>query len=163
MALPDIDVGWRNPGSVVTRDFFPSLATVRKELFPTAVEERIAIEDYRRSLEPQSKLTPVVRESIHKARLWQEETRIIVYIAGALTGVDEATKKRYREVSGLLDSYGLIVDDNGKERQLLRAYVPHLHGTDPVKHPHVTADEVRDIDHLWAVVVGTHHHHHFQV
>ena len=36
-------------------------------------------------------------------------------------------------------------------------YAPHLHGTDPVNHPNVTAAEVHDIDKLWAGIIADAH------
>src|SRR3989304_2270237 len=136
---------------------YPNMGVVAQELFPTAKYELTPMDSYEKSLRLQGRLTPSVQESLGKAREWQEKSLAVVYIAGGLTGVDEQTKLRYGEVSSLLDSYGTLVDSKGSERQLLKGYVPHLHGTDPVKHPNVTSDEVRDIDHLWAVVVASVH------
>src|SRR4030066_661850 len=145
-------------GSIRIRDLFPGgMSSIAEEMYPSAKYERTSVDDYKESLRLQGRLTPAVQDSIEKARVWQEEKGAIIYIAGALTGVNELTKERYGEVSALLDSYGSVVDDNGKERQLLRGYVPHLHGTDPVKHPNVTSQEVREIDHLWAVIMADAH------
>ena len=156
MALPDIDGGWRNVESVVIKNHFPDLEAVREKLLPTAVEKRIAIEDYQGALELQGRLTVAVQEAVEKAITIRSQTAVIVYIAGGLTGVDEVTKERYGQTSDLLAQYG-HVETQGVRKALFFGYVPHLHGTDPVKHPHVTSQEVRDIDHLWAVVAADLH------
>jgi hypothetical protein len=60
-----------------------------------------------------------------------------VYVAGALTGLDEETAKalkgRYEAVAGLCESLGL------------QAYVPHLRA-DPIMHPKLTPREVYLLD-----------------
>ena len=144
-------MGWIE--QIDIRRLYPHLNKVRDRLFPSAVAERISIDEYESSLEKRDHLTPAVEESLQKAGRVREQTRAIVYIAGALTGVDEKTKLRYGAVSDFLTSYGMQPDG----RNLFFGYVPHLHGTDPVKHPNVTPDEVRDIDHLWATVVADSH------
>lgn len=149
MALPDLQFD--------IRARFPNLGVVAKDLFPTARAERVNLSTYSRALELQGRLTSAVSDSIEKARRVRTETAAIVYIAGGLTGVDEVTKERYGQVSNFLVSYGMLSDLQGQDRKVYFGYVPHLHGTDPIKHPNVTANEVRDIDHLWAVVVADAH------
>lgn len=138
MIAPYIEVGGR----------YPDMQTVGKELFPTVRVDRVSIEQYVESLRLRNLLTPPIVESLEKAQKIRKSTKAIVYIAGALTGVDEETKKRYGLVSEYLQNWG-----EGK----FFGYVPHLHGTDPVKHPQVTPEEVRIIDHLWAVVAADLH------
>ena len=55
----------------------------------------------------------------------------MIYISGALTGIDNQ-----ESIKAFYESIGLLCQELG-----LNAYVPHLH-TDPVKHPHVTPDQV---------------------
>ncbi len=135
------------------RQRFPDLSSVGNRLFVGSNPERPSVSRYAASLEVRGHLTPAVRESVLKAQTIRENTRVLVYIAGPLTGMDEKTKARYGLVSELLDSY----TDSSSEKKLFFGYVPHLHGTDPVKHPNVTPEEVRDIDNLWASVVADFH------
>ncbi len=139
------------------KDRFPSLAVIEGELFPTAKANRTSISEYERALELRGELTDAVKDSIAKARGIREQTRAVIYVAGPLTGVDEKTKMRYKEISDLLDNYGYIEAPGDEKTKLFFGYVPHLHGTDPVKHPNVSPNEVRAIDHLWAVVVADFH------
>jgi 2'-deoxynucleoside 5'-phosphate N-hydrolase len=53
-----------------------------------------------------------------------------IYIAGALTHAGEKQKKIYEKIAEICES---VCDD---------VYVPHLGGTDPVKHPDVTPQDV---------------------
>ncbi len=134
---------------------FPNLAAVNGELYPDARAERPTIGEYATSLEAQGHSTPVVAEAIENARFARSHFDCVVYVAGGLTGVSEELKARYGATNKLLKSYGAIADDS--ETEAFFGYVPHLHGTDPVKHPNVTPQEVRDIDHLWSSVVADIH------
>lgn len=62
------------------------------------------------------------------------------YIAGALTRLDAAkdTKEVYEHIAAALTEHGV------------ECYVPHMQGTDPVKHPDVSAYDVWKKD-LFAV------------
>ena len=111
---------------------------------------RPSIDEYAAQLEAQGRITPAVQESLDKARAVRRDHHTVYYIAGGLTGVDEPTKQRYGAVSDLIASLG-------GESVAMFGYAPHLHGTDPVKHPNVTPEEVRDIDYLWAAVVPDAH------
>lgn len=132
---------------------FPDLSTVADRLFPLSSPSRPTIEEYGEALEASGRLTPPVRDSIERATQVKPQTRTIVYIAGSLTGADEPTKARYEQVSEMLEKY----ERENSDDRMFFGYVPHLHGTDPVKHPNVTANEVRDIDALWASVVADLH------
>ncbi len=89
-----------------------------------------------------NRYTAAVRGALQRA---QNTVTPTIYIAGALTEASEAEKERYTITSELCAGYDLF------------GYAPHLYGTDPVKHPHVTDDEVRDVDYLWAVVMPEFH------
>lgn len=132
---------------------FPDLVTVADRLFPLSSSSRPSIEEYEKALEVSGRLTPPVKYSLEKALRIRPQTRVVVYVAGSLTGADEPTKARYGQVSNMLERYR----NEGLDRELFFGYVPHLHGTDPVEHPSVTAEEVRDIDALWASVVADFH------
>jgi hypothetical protein len=108
----------------------------------------MTIDEYAKQLENRDRLTPVVREAFEKARTVRADHAFLFYIAGALTGMSEVTKKRYEAVSDLIK-----VQPGAK----LFGYAPHLHGTDPVKHPAVSPAEVRDIDYLWSGVIPDAH------
>lgn len=69
------------------------------------------------------------------------DSLFVAYVSGALTGVSEELKERYVKTKETV------------ERHEGFAYVPHIHGTDPVKHPDVTPRDVRDIDEFWSVSV----------
>lgn len=148
MSLPDL----AERIGLQMRSVFSNMCDVARDLYPTAVFTLATIEMYAESLERQSRLTPAVQEAVDKAVAIQSRTVAVAYIAGGLTGVDEKTKERYGQVSQSLAGYGKI-----GERDVFFGYVPHLHGTDPVKHPSVTPQEVRDIDYLWAGVVADYH------
>lgn len=152
-----IGVETRCSSGVMIRDYFPDLDSVAGSLFPTAKPDRVSIDQYGDALELQGRLTSPVQEALVKARKIREESRAVVYIAGGLTGVDEKTKERYGKTSDLLAGYGKVSGGDGKDLNTFFGYVPHLHGTDPVKHPKVTGKEVRDIDHLYAVVIADLH------
>jgi hypothetical protein len=87
---------------------------------------------------------------VSKARKIRSDYDIVFYIAGGLTGVPEELKQRYVDLSELIAAYD-------KPQARMFGYAPHLHGTDPVAHPDVTPQEVRDIDFLWASVVPDTH------
>lgn len=101
------------------------------------------------------RLTPPVEEAINRAyavRTARKEDCALIpkfdsiaYLAGALTGMTEETKARYKDLSDILAEVGVF------------GYAPHIFGTDPKKHPTVTAREVRDMDYLWAVVMPEFH------
>lgn len=139
------------------KEVFPGLNTISERLLPGTNPVRPTIENYRTSLELQGRLTPAVKESLEKAAKIRSNTRAIVYIAGPLTGIDEQLKQRYEDVSKFLESYGMQKVGEGVFLNLFFGYAPHIHGTDPVKHPSVTPAEVRDIDYLWASVVADLH------
>jgi hypothetical protein len=116
------------------------------ERFVAKPEPRPSIQAYAASLVAQQRLTPVVMEAINQAEGARSDYRFVVYIAGALTGVSEAIKMRYVQLSDL------IATQPG-----MYGYIPHLHGTDPIRHSAVTPAEVRDIDYLWATIVADAH------
>jgi hypothetical protein len=133
---------------------FPDLGEVGRGLYPETFPVRPPVEEYAAGLEAQGRLTPAVIEAIEKALAVQESTSCITYIAGALTGVSETIKSRYGVVSDMLAEFPPVSDE---KMHAIFGYVPHLHGTDPVKHPNVTPQEVRDIDFLWSAVVADIH------
>lgn len=117
-------------------------------LYPniTSMFERPSLGRYMLFLREMGRLTPVVQEACEKAERLRSEHKTIIYLAGALTGVPEAMKQRYVQLYELVGSYDGMY-----------AYAPHMHGTDPVKHPDVTFDEVRDIDCLFSMIVADYH------
>jgi hypothetical protein len=125
--------------------------TLRKAYFPYAAPT-IDLEGYKTMLERRGELTLAVAEAVERAERITQECASVVYVSGSLTGADEATKARYGKVSSLVAEY-----KSPEGKQTFFGYVPHLHGTDPVKHPGVTGREVRNIDFLWAAVVGEAH------
>lgn len=58
-----------------------------------------------------------------------------VYVAGALTHVNEADKFSYEKLGAFL------------QQNDLEAYVPHMWGTDPVKDPNAKSEDVWKINH----------------
>jgi hypothetical protein len=102
-----------------------------------------SIDEYADELERRGRMTEVTKEAIAKARRVTNEYESVLYVAGPLTGMSEEIKARYGRISAVV-----------AEVPGWFGYVPHLHGTDPVVHPDVTADEVRDIDFLWSTVVA---------
>lgn len=132
------------------RQTFPDLSVVRDTLHPYADYIRPTIDEYEIALAARGELSPAVKDAIDKARLITAQTRAVGYIAGPLTGIDEETKLRYGVISDFLGGYS-------QEERVFFGYVPHLHGTDPVKHPSVTHTEVRHIDFLWAGIVADFH------
>ncbi len=105
----------------------------------------LSLDQYTDNLTRDGRLTPAVAEALAKARQLRATNRHLFYIAGALTGVAESVKARYGLASDLLERMS-------QPSKRMFGYVPHLHGTDPVAHPDVTPAEVRDIDHLFAVI-----------
>lgn len=105
---------------------------------------------YAQFLAENERMTPAVSEALAKAREIRSRHEYVCYVAGALTGMPDVVKDRYVLTSQLFDSL------SGPGRRLF-GYAPHLHGTDPVVHPTVTPAEVRDIDHLFAVVIPDFH------
>jgi hypothetical protein len=130
---------------------YPDLASVAP-LYSGASAARPEIQEYAHALDLRDRLTPIVKESVEKALGAKVASDCVVYIAGPLTGVAEELKDRYGAVSSMLEEYPCIHGD--QSGQGFFGYVPHLHGTDPVKHPNVTPDEVRDIDFLWAGITS---------
>jgi hypothetical protein len=110
------------------------------------MNQKETIIKYARELEESNRMTPIVREAIDKAIALSSQYPIIIYIAGGLTGMSEEIKMRYGQVSDAIAEYDGMF-----------GYAPHLHGTDPVAHPHVTPEEVRDIDYLFAAIVPKYH------
>ncbi len=110
------------------------------------VMNRPTIDEYIAEIERSGRMTAIVREAIEKAKRIQNEFSLVYYIAGGLTGVASDVKARY----GLLGD--LIADQESSF-----GYAPHLHGTDPIAHPDVSPEEVRDVDYLFAVVVPDFH------
>ena len=134
---------------------FPDLEAVAAQLYTESCPDRPSIREYAAGLEAQGRLTPAVAEAVKKAETMRFHSDCIVYIAGGLTGVSEELKERYGATSQLLKSYGAVADDS--ETMAFFGYVPHLHGTDPIKHPDVSPQEVRDIDFLWSAITADLH------
>jgi hypothetical protein len=128
---------------------FPDLKSLQL-VYPGAISERPDLNDYAYGLELQGRYNPAVADSIAKAKELQASTNAIVYIAGPLTGTSEGHKARYGQISDLLASFGSTEDG---ARQVFFGYAPHLHGTDPIKHPDVSSEAVRDIDYIWGRIV----------
>lgn len=141
-------------GPIDITSLYPDLSTVHTQLFPEALPHRPSIEVYADHLAARGQLTPVLEEGVSKALAARESTECIAYIAGALTGVSEEMKERYGQISDMLASYP---SHGTGDKQAFFGYVPHLHGTDPIKHPNVTPQEVRNIDFLWAVIAADVH------
>lgn len=117
----------------------------------TKIEQDIhAIDEYAKELDQMGRKTQTVSEAIDTAREIRIGHSALFYIAGPLTGMSEATKQRYVEVSTLMDKRNAAGNS-------MFGYVPHLHGTDPVRHPDVTPAEVRDIDYLFAAIAPDAH------
>ena len=111
---------------------------------------RPTIDEYEQTLVGMGRVTPAVQESLDKARRIRESHKLLFYIAGGLTGMSEEVKQRYADLSELINK-------TSTPEVSMFGYAPHLHGTDPVKHPDVTPDEVRDIDYLWAAITPDAH------
>jgi hypothetical protein len=111
---------------------------------------RPSIAQFEENLDDLDRLTPTVQESIEKARTMRLGYNVVFYVAGPVTGVSAEDKDRYSETSELITDHEL-------PGSRMFGYVPHLHGTDPVAHPNVTPNEVRDIDHLWSSIIADGH------
>lgn len=109
------------------------------------------IRQYRQQLRKQGQLTIAVAEAIDKAVQIRENYDQVYYLAGALTGMAETVKYRYRLASELLES------SFQRRGARMFGYAPHLHGTDPARHPEVTPQDVRNIDFLFASIVPDGH------
>jgi hypothetical protein len=105
---------------------------------------------YEYLLKEKGRLTPVVKDAFVRAYGVKtacdasglfSKWKMVAYIAGPLTGMTEEIKQRYKDLSDSLAEVGVF------------GYAPHVFGTDPKKHPNVSAQEVRDVDYLWAVVM----------
>lgn len=112
--------------------------------FPHMVRPPL-LHDYDNWLVRMGRKTPFVTNHIEKADLQIKSGRRVGYIAGPLTGIPEELKERYKRAAEICERYGFF------------GYIPHIHGTDPIKHPHITIEEVRDVDFLWAVVMASFH------
>jgi hypothetical protein len=109
---------------------------------------RWGLDEYAAHLDNLNRITPAVAKALEAANTVRSNYSTCFYIAGALTGVQEEVKERYVALSELAAA--------SQDRSIF-GYAPHLHGTDPVKHPRVTPAEVRDIDFLWAGVMPQFH------
>ena len=116
--------------------------------------DRPSIEEYKMGLEQQGRLTNAVVDAVNKAISIRDLYDIKFYVAGALTEATDEDKRRYEMVAKLIDQRSQRAT---KEAPTMFGYVPHLHGTDPVKHPDITPEEVRDIDKLFAIFVPDMH------
>lgn len=118
--------------------------------FLAAKPQRLTVDEYQSQIEARSELTPAVREALDKARSIRLGHTVLFYIAGGLTGIPESTKQRYSQLSD-------FIAEHSSPEVAMFGYAPHLHGTDPVKHPDVSPREVRVIDYLWSSVVADGH------
>lgn len=82
-----------------------------------------------------------VKETLFLAQKIMASRKPIVYIGGGLTGQDDDIKIKYEKTGKMIDQMGGF------------GYVPHVYGTDPVKHPDVSPEDVRNIDFLWSVLL----------
>lgn len=126
-----------------------SVQTWTAQFTATRPSSRPTIEAYAKQLSAQNRITLTVQEALHQAKKAQLEYDVIFYIAGALTRMSDEVKGRYADVSYLVGSY--------HKPKTMFGYAPHLYGTDPVKHPDITPQEVHDIDYLWATIVPDGH------
>ncbi len=117
------------------------------EMFINSSPNRLSIDDYTEQLITKGRMTAAVEESLIKASAKRLGHDIIFYIAGGLTGMSDAVKERYFTLSELVATYQ-------EPGAAMFGYAPHLHGTDPIRHPDVSPAEVRDIDYLWAAVLA---------
>jgi hypothetical protein len=104
------------------------------------------IDSYERHLVMTGRMSRTRHASLEKARAIRAGHSVLLYLAGPLTGVEDSVKQRYADVSNMIG-----------ELDGMFGYAPHLHGTDPVKHPAVTPAEVRDIDYLFAAITPDAH------
>lgn len=105
---------------------------------------------YEAGLRQHGRMTEAVSEAITLAREVLHEYDFIVYIAGALTEATDADKFRYTRTSHMIENFQ-------QPGARMFGYAPHLHGTDPVRHPDVTPAEVCDIDYLFAAIAPDMH------
>jgi hypothetical protein len=116
---------------------------IKERLNPQHEQEpHTGIIEYAADLERRGRMTDIVREAFEKATEIRANYDTVIYLAGGLTGMSEEVKSRYADLSDLVAS-----------NDSMFGYAPHLHGTDPVKHPDVSPEEVRDIDFLFAAVI----------
>ena len=108
---------------------------------------KLTIDEYEEYLHELQRYTPAVKTAFDNARKIRSGYKVVFYIAGGLTGMSDEVKARYKVVSELI---------NAQDGMVMFGYAPHLHGTDPVIHPNVTPDEVRDIDFLFSAVIPDH-------
>lgn len=120
--------------------------------FP-AKEAYVTLKDYVKWLNREGRLTPAVADAVNLADDEIHRGTVVFYIAGALTGASEEEKERYVKTSEIISTQR----NGAKRKRCFFGYAPHIYGTDPKKHPHVTPQEVRDIDYLWAVVMAEAH------
>lgn len=113
---------------------------------PNKAKLLVDITTYSHELQKNGRLTPVVQEALEKAKGIRSNYHTVFYIAGGLTGVSDEIKERYAQLSTFVAGYDGVF-----------GYAPHLHGTDPVVHPDVTPEEVRDIDYLFSAIVPDYH------
>jgi len=91
-------------------------------------------------------MTAAVKAAFDRAyQVISEYDGQVIYIAGALTDQPEEVKARYTDLSDILISYGIF------------GYAPARYGTDPVKNPNVSPDEVHAVDYIWAACVARMH------
>jgi len=99
--------------------------------------------EYKTWLLESGRLTPAVEKAFSFGRALEGQT--IIYIAGGVTRASNEEKERYEKTAEIAGHHKLF------------GYVPHLYGTDPIKNPEVTPDEVHDIDYFWAVLKANLH------
>ena len=112
----------------------------------SAQTKHTAINLLESQLHDSGNLSPVVSDALAAAHVLADQYEIILYVAGALTGVALADKQRYELVARTATAI--------RGERSLFAYVPHMHGTDPVVHPDITPAEVRTIDFLASAVIA---------
>jgi hypothetical protein len=127
-----------------------SVESAAVEVLYAMQPKRPTIDQYEQELQERGRITPAVQESFDKARRVRAAHKVVFYIAGGLTGMSEEVKQRYADTSELIDTIST-------PEVPMFGYAPHLHGTDPVKHPDVSPEEVRDIDYLWAAIIPDAH------
>jgi len=84
----------------------------------------------------------IINDHLKLAESKLSKSQKIIYIGGSLTHVPQAEKTRYEKSAKLVDKLGGF------------GYVPHIYGTDPIKHPDVLSNDVRDIDFFWSVLMS---------
>lgn len=87
--------------------------------------------------------TPIVSRSLKMADEYIETGKPIIYVAGALTNVEDSkVVGRYEETGKLIREAGAL------------SYLPHEHGSDPKRNPELTPDDIYIIDFLWGSVLS---------